>query len=91
MSKVNRVVLESFYQQPGQLYDDTKTEGALVTLADAIDTNDDERINVMNSHKNAAVLDHADRSVTRQMVAVGAIGKDELDPTLWEQTAYQAK
>lgn len=36
---VNRALLQSFFQNPGDIYLDTKTEGALNTLADAIDSN----------------------------------------------------
>lgn len=36
---VNRSVLTSFYQSPGDLYDDTKTEGALETIAGQVDAN----------------------------------------------------
>jgi hypothetical protein len=36
---VNRALLESFFQSPGEIYDDAKTEGALDVLADQIDDN----------------------------------------------------
>jgi len=36
---VDRTTLESFYQNAGEVYDDTKTEGALEVLADQIDEN----------------------------------------------------
>lgn len=36
---VNRALLESFYQNPGEIYDDTKTEGAFDVIADQIDDN----------------------------------------------------
>lgn len=36
---VNRALLESNYQSPGQVYDDSKTEGAFDVLADQIDEN----------------------------------------------------
>ncbi|MCI3922430.1 SGNH/GDSL hydrolase family protein [Paenibacillus sp. TRM 82003] len=36
---VNRALLESYYQNSGEVYDDTKTEGALEVLADQIDAN----------------------------------------------------
>lgn len=39
---VNRTVLQSFYQNPGQIYEDTKTEGAFETLAQQIDSNYDD-------------------------------------------------
>lgn len=38
---VDRTVLSSFYQQPGDIYDDTKTEGAFETLAQQSDDNYD--------------------------------------------------
>lgn len=36
---VNRALLESFYQNPGEIYDDAKTEGAFDVLADQVDDN----------------------------------------------------
>lgn len=36
---VNRALLESFYQNPGDIYSDTQTEGAFDVLADTIDDN----------------------------------------------------
>jgi hypothetical protein len=36
---VNRTELEANYQNPGEIYDDTKTEGAFNVLADQIDAN----------------------------------------------------
>lgn len=42
LAKVNRTLLESYYQNKGEVYDDTKTESALEVLADSIDTNDTE-------------------------------------------------
>lgn len=36
---VNRTTLQSFYQNPGDTYDDAKTEGAVNTLADQSDEN----------------------------------------------------
>lgn len=38
---VNRTLLQSFYQNAGDVYDDTKTESAFGTLADQIDANYD--------------------------------------------------
>lgn len=36
---INRALLQSFYQNPGQVYDDTKTEGAFGVIADQTDDN----------------------------------------------------
>lgn len=36
---VNRTLLQSYYQNPPEVYDDKKTEGALETLADQMDRN----------------------------------------------------
>ncbi|UKS27205.1 hypothetical protein LOZ80_38095 [Paenibacillus sp. HWE-109] len=38
---VNRTLLQSYYQNAGDVYDDTKTEGAFGTLADQLDANYD--------------------------------------------------
>lgn len=38
---VDRAVLQSYYQSSGQIYDDTKTEGAFETVAQAVDANYD--------------------------------------------------
>lgn len=38
---VNRTLLQSYYQNAGDVYDDTKTEGAFGTLADQMDSNYD--------------------------------------------------
>ncbi|MDQ0873796.1 hypothetical protein QFZ77_002455 [Paenibacillus sp. V4I3] len=38
---INRTLLQSFYQNAGDVYDDTKTEGAFGTLADQVDANYD--------------------------------------------------
>lgn len=37
--EVNRTQLESYYQSPGQTYDDAMTEGAFNLLADQMDAN----------------------------------------------------
>lgn len=70
---VNRTELEANYQSPGQLYDDTKTEGALEVIADQVDLNYDDK----QTHKLAAVLDHPDGSVTNAKIATGVITADK--------------
>ena len=37
--EVDRTLLQSYYQSPGQVYDDAKTEGAFNVLANQIDAN----------------------------------------------------
>lgn len=73
----------------------------LKNLQDQITTNDTASINRDNTHKNATVLDHPDQSVTTAKIrdlavtsgkiATGAVGRTQLDPTLFEQTANAAK
>lgn len=73
----------------------------LKTLQDQITTNDTASNNRDNTHKGATVLDHPDQSVTTEKlkdlavtsgkIAVGAIGRNQLDPTLFEQTANASK
>ncbi|MBB6731885.1 hypothetical protein [Cohnella zeiphila] len=46
---VNRTLLESYYQNPGQIYDDTMTEGAYGVLADQIDQNYYQLSSLINS------------------------------------------
>lgn len=40
--RVNRGLLEAFYQNPGDVYNDTKSEGAFETIAAQVDANWDE-------------------------------------------------
>lgn len=46
---VNRALLESFFQQPGQIYDDTKTESSFDVIADQIDDNYFQVATLINS------------------------------------------
>lgn len=97
MAKVDRSILLANDQQMGQFGDPDKIESSISHLSDVIDSND----NGFSSHKAATTLDHPDKSVTetkladdsvsRRTIQTGAVGKDELDPTLWEQTAVEAK
>ena len=78
MPKVNRLLLEAEFQNKGDIYDDTRTEGAFNVLASQIDKNDDDVIEKTNhlqtqltfnanglaGHKAGEVLDHPDQSVT---------------------------
>ena len=82
MPKVNRLLLEAEFQAKGELYDDTKTEGAMNVLAAQIDANDDDVIekttnlqtqvtanaNGLSGHKTATELDHPDQSVTTRKI-----------------------
>lgn len=69
---VDRTVLSSYYQNPGQDYDDTMTEGALETLAAAIDSNYDL---LAETAANGAVTTAkiADGAVTAAKVANGSL------------------
>jgi hypothetical protein len=44
MGKVNRVTLESHYQNAGDIYQDTNTESAIEVVVAQVDANDDEMI-----------------------------------------------
>lgn len=75
---VNRTVLSSYYQNPGDIYDDAKTEGAYEVLAQQIDDNYD----AYDAHKTAAVLAHPDGSVTTAKIKDGAVTAAKLDPSI---------
>lgn len=75
---VNRTVLSSYYQNPGDVYDDAKTEGAYEVLAQQIDDNYD----AYDAHKTAAVLAHPDGSVTTAKIKDGAVTAAKLDPSI---------
>lgn len=73
---VDRTLLSSYYQNPGDVYDDTKTEGAYEVLAQQTDDNWDEHVN----HRTAAELDHPDGSVTNRKIRNGTITADKFVP-----------
>lgn len=90
---VNRTALSSNYQNVGDVYSDLKTEGAMEVIAQQIDDNYDNTVNIGNgltSHKNAGVLDHPDgsvttakmasKSVTTEKIADAAVGLSQLAP-----------
>ena len=73
---VNRALLQQYYQNPGDTYDDAMTEGAYEVLAQQIDDNWDEYA----AHKTAPEIDHPDGSVTGRKIRNGTITADKFVP-----------
>jgi len=73
---VNRALLQQYYQNPGDTYDDAMTEGAYEVLAQQIDDNWDEYA----AHRVAPEIDHPDGSVTGRKIRNGTITADKFVP-----------
>jgi hypothetical protein len=88
MAKTDRSRLLSNDQDFGQIADPNKIEDSIEHAYDTIDENDEG----FNNHKQNAILDHPDKSVTevklgdksvsRRTIQKGAVGADELDDAL---------
>jgi hypothetical protein len=74
---VNRALLESFFQQPGQVYSDSMTESAMDVLADQ----SDENWTAQSLHRTAAVIDHPDGSITNAKIANATLTLDKFAPS----------
>lgn len=73
---VNRALLESYYQNPGDTYEDNMTEGAMEVIAQQVDDNWDDH----EAHRTAAEIDHPDGSVTGRKIRNGTLTADKFVP-----------
>lgn len=72
---VDQATLTSYFQSPGEVYDDTKTEGALQVLASYIDGN-------YNYVEDGSLVTakYVDKSITTAKIADAAVGVAQLSP-----------
>lgn len=72
---VNRTELEANYQDPGEIYDDTKTEGAFNVIADQIDDNWADYA-VVKTALNSTTLGSSGTQYVKSPTIVGVTGSD---------------
>lgn len=85
MAQVDKVQLQSNYQNPGDIYSDTKTEASLELIADQHNETDQRLTSGLAASVAPGSVDSiklGPHSVTRPKIAPGAVGGNELDPAL---------
>lgn len=85
MAQIDKVQLQSYYQNPGEIYSDTDSESVSELIADQHNETDARLtagLNAAVAPGSVGTLKLADRSVTRPKIGIGAVGSTELDPNL---------
>lgn len=85
MAQIDKVQLQSYYQNPGDIYSDTKTESVSELIADQHNETDSRLSAGLAAAVAPGSVDAtklAASSVTRPKIAPGAIDASKLDPTL---------
>lgn len=87
---VDRTALQSNYQEPGQTYDDKKTEGAIEVLANQADANwqDYAEHNHDDRYYTQTVLDTKFAQVQAGVIVDGTIAQSKFNPDLLTTTLY---
>jgi hypothetical protein len=78
---VNRAELEANYQNPGEIYDDTKTEGAFDVIADQIDDNWADYAAV-KAALNSTTLGSSGSQYVKSPTIIGVTGNNVYDQTV---------
>lgn len=97
MAQIDKVQLQSYYQNPGEIYSDTDSESVSELIADQHNESDARLTAAVANAVAPGAVDTAklaNRSVTRPKIGIGAVGSTELDPALLQNfgdIAVQAK
>lgn len=84
MAQIDKPQLQSNYQNPGDIYSDGATESCFELIADAHNETD-QRLTAAAAPGAVDTIRIADRAVTGSKIAPGAVGANQLDPSLLQQ------